>query len=392
MASDEGQDEFPSEELTDLIGGGPVAFTVRGERQFQPWHLPRKQYVREAQWSREIGFLVRDLGLAHSELRYLTLPGVDLLDVRHLIRSICVEHDVQLKYLGFNTSAASGVDESELNSSQFSVNRLERVHVESEVYPDDFRTIGENRSKSRSRIKRAGYFHAINLDLCGGFAGSEKASSIPNYFTALKALLQHQASGDDDFLLFITTRMDDQSVDSETLSVLDEIAQNIHDTCSDYAVSFAEHWGCETGEDERLLREIVDSSEAFMLGLTQWIITNGISVGLKASVKSFMTYRTGSGSGPDDIVSLAIRFKSDPLVQPDAQGLVRQVPPQPSPDEKACAQSHLVPRRVAERHLVDELLRTQAEHFERCLNDSSELLSSAGYDDAAYRQWVSGGS
>lgn len=125
-----------------------------------------------------------------------------------------------------------------------------------------------------------------------------------------------------------------------------------------------------------------------MLGLTQWIVSQGITHGLKAFVRSFMTYRTGSENGDDDIVSLAIRFKPDPFVQPDAQGLVKTVTVEPSADEKACEQSAIIPQRVSNRVLVDEILRTQAQEFERCMNEASSLLAAAGYDATAYRDWV----
>lgn len=375
-------------DLRALLGDGPVPFPEKTEREFQPWHRPRKQYVRSGQWAREVGFLVRDLGLA-GELRYLTLPGSDLLDIRHLAESVCVPRDVRLRYLGFNTAASpSDSRQAELNTAQFSTNRLEYIHPESEVFPGDFRGIGEPRSLPWQRMRRAGPFHAINLDLCGGFAGREKAGGIPNYFAALQALLQYQRGFDDDFLLFITTRMDEDSIDAGAQTTLTELAQSILDTCHAYHSEFAAAWGTpEDGESPRL-PEFAGVAEAFMLGLTQWIVSQGVTHGLKASVRSFMTYRTGSRVGDDDIVSLAIRFKPDPFVQCDAQGLVRTVGGETSLGEKECEQSAQIPKRVSNRVLVDEVLRTQATEFKRCMSESSDLLAAAGYDAGAYRDWV----
>lgn len=376
------------DDLRALLGDGPVPFPARTEREFQPWHRPRKQYVRSFQWSRELGFLARDLGL-DSELRYLTLPGNDLLDIRHLAESVCTPRGLRLRYLGFNTAAfPSDEGQSGLNSAQFSINRMEHINPESQVFPGDFRQVGDTRSIPWQRVRSAGPFHAINLDLCGGFAGREKAEGIPNYFAALQALLQNQTSSDQDFLLFITTRMDDDSIDTEVKASLNEVAQSIHDTCEAYASEFASAWGLPADGQPVRLPELVGSAETFMLGLTQWIVSQGITHGLKAFVRSFMTYRTGSENGDDDIVSLAIRFKPDPFVQPDAQGLVKTVTVEPSADEKACEQSAIIPQRVSNRVLVDEILRTQAQEFERCMNEASSLLAAAGYDATAYRDWV----
>lgn len=376
------------DDLRALLGDGPVPFPSRAEREFQPWHRPRKQYVRSMQWSRELGFLVRDLGL-ESELRYLTLPGNDLLDIRHLAETVCTPRGLRLRYLGFNRAASPSDDgQPELNAAQFSINRLGQIDPESEVFPGDFRVVGNTRSVPWQRVRRAGPFHAINLDLCGGFAGRETVDGIPNYFAALQALLQNQRSSDHDFLLFITTRMDDDSIDTEVRVSLNQVAQSIHDTCTAYASEFASAWGLSTDGQPVCLPEVVGSSEAFMLGLTQWIVSQGVTHGLRASVRSFMTYRTGSVNGEDDIVSLAIRFRPDPFVQPDAQGLVRTAAVEPSADEKVCEQSTAIPRRVSSRVLVDEILRTQAQDFERCMSEATDLLTAAGYDAGAYRDWV----
>lgn len=297
---------------------------------------------------------------------------------------------IRLRYLGFNNTAAfpSSQGQPELNSAQFSINRMEQIDPESQVFPGDFRQVGDTRSVPWQRVRSAGPFHAINLDLCGGFAGQEKAEGIPNYFAALQALLQNQRSSDQDFLLFITTRMDDDSIDTEIKASLNEVVQSIHDTCEAYASGFALAWGLPADGQPVRLPELVGSAEAFMLGLTQWIVSQGVTHGLKASVRSFMTYRTGSQNGDDDIVSLAIRFKPDPFVQADAQGLVRTVGVEPSGDIKVCQQSSIIPQRVNRRVLVDEILKTKEDEFLQCMSEASRLLASAGYDASAYRDWV----
>ncbi len=335
-------------------------------------------------------YLARDMNLACGELRYLTLPGNDLLDIRHIHDSVCRPNQIKLKYLGFNTAAQpTDPGQPELNSAEFSIKRLDFVDSESEVFPGDFRHVGNQTSISWKRVRRAGHFHAINLDLCGGFAGNERADGIPSYFSALQWILQNQSGSREDFLLFITTRMDDDSIDQEKKVGLDAVAQTIYETCTEYASEFRKAWGLSSQEPPALvISESVETSEAFMLGLTQWIITRSIDVGLKASVKSFMTYRTGSGTGADDLVSLAIRFKPDPAVREDPYGLAEVGQEPGSARLKECQQASPVPSKVNKRILVDELLKTQAELFERCLEGSSALLQKSGYDAALYREWV----
>ncbi|MDQ1068802.1 PP_RS20740 family protein [Streptomyces canus] len=377
------------DDLRALLGDGPVPFPTETKREFKPWHRPRKQYVRRAQWSREIGFLARDLNLSQGELRYLTLPGNDLLDIRHIADTVCLRHEVTLRYLGFDTAAMpQSADQTGLNIAQFSVKGMNFIHPESEVFPGDFREVGISNSVPWRRIRREGPFHAINIDLCGGFAGREKSSGIPNYFKALQAILQNQASSDEEFLLFITTRMDDDSVAEDKKETLIQLAQEIHDACQEYASEFAKAWGVQESSSPVQVSEHFGAGEAFMLGLTQWIISHGVDVGLKASVKSFMTYRTGSEPGEDDIVSLAIRFKPDPFIPADRYGLAEPSMIPESHAGKLCKQSAAAPKRVRDRVHVDEILRTSAEEFQKCIEESSKLLGAAGYDPDRYSEWA----
>ncbi|MGW1798925.1 PP_RS20740 family protein [Streptomyces sp. NPDC001984] len=386
-----GSDE--SDDLQALLGAGPVDFPEKVVRDFQPWHRPRKQYVRRAQWCHEIWDLASHLKRAKGELhelRYLTLPGNDLLDIRHIAETVCSPRQVKLRYLGFNSAAIpTSADQSELNGAEFSTIRMDWIESESQVFPGDFRRVADIRSLPYRRMRQQGPYHAINIDLCGGFAGREKTEGAHNYFDALRVILQNQARSDDDFLLFITTRMDDDNVDDEKKKVLLRLAQEIHDTCHRYASAFVDLWGVQEGDSPVHVPEIVDTGEAFMLGLTQWIISSGVSFGLKASVRSFMTYRTGYGPGEDDIVSLAIRFKLDhPVIPPDPHKLGKTLNTSVSQTEKRCEQSAIVPRRVRERTRVDEILKEKAEEFERCIVESAALLGSAGYDPNSYRGWV----
>ena len=75
----------------------------------RPWHRPRKQFIREHQWmqiSKEFiqrekdgpGLVIPPEGLP--EVRYLTLPGIDYLDVR-LLATLCNELGCCLTSTGF---------------------------------------------------------------------------------------------------------------------------------------------------------------------------------------------------------------------------------------------------------------------------------------------------
>jgi hypothetical protein len=387
------------DELRERIGDGPRPFQEKSRllqkpsRNFEPWHRPRKQYVRRCQWAKEIKDLVRDLELEEGDvLRYLTLPGKDLLDIRYLADTICAQSKILLKYLGFNTAAApSNSEQSELNANEFSIKRRDDIHPESQVFSGDFRKVGDVKSDSWRRACCLEPFHVINLDLCGGFAGREKSDGIPNYFTALQALLQSQAKAQQDFLLFITSRMDDANIDQKKQEILNDVVQQIHKACSGYSSAFAAAWNTSGNDAQLPITETVGTAEAFMLGLTQWIVSQGIPEGLQAKVKSFMTYRTGLELADDNIVSLAIRFKPNPVIRPDPGRLVKTTDSQ-SFEYRTCEQSAIIPTKVKDCVRIDCILQNQTAEFNQCFNESAELLKAAGYDEVRYRDWVTSGS
>ena len=59
------------------------------KKVFLPWHKPRKQYVRGEQWCKEILKMVDEVLPENNILKYLGLPGDDLLDLRYFHEQIC---------------------------------------------------------------------------------------------------------------------------------------------------------------------------------------------------------------------------------------------------------------------------------------------------------------
>ena len=63
-------------------------------REFKPWHKPRKQYIRLRQWCAIVRWLIRKVGMQQGDsLRYLGLPGEDLLDIRKSSRRVRAGRD-----------------------------------------------------------------------------------------------------------------------------------------------------------------------------------------------------------------------------------------------------------------------------------------------------------
>src|SRR5215469_1547520 len=77
-------------------------------RDFKPWHRPRKQAVRQIQWGSEINWLLAHKSPDDRSLRYLGLPGADLLDIRYFYSRFCSDGSHKLTFLGFDESAKPG--------------------------------------------------------------------------------------------------------------------------------------------------------------------------------------------------------------------------------------------------------------------------------------------
>ena len=121
---------------------------------FKPWHKPRKQFVRREQLSSLLRRLYKRRE-SRDPLRYLGLPGTDLIDLRYLYDELCHADDRSLLFLGFNTEAQPGNPAHvQLNVSLDEVRRLPRVDNQSVVLPDDFRRIGNPHSLAWDHTQR----------------------------------------------------------------------------------------------------------------------------------------------------------------------------------------------------------------------------------------------
>src|ERR1700692_2937084 len=98
-------DVLPSEVVEPAV---PIPLS-----SLQPWHRPRKQFIRETQWVRYSRRLIERLKGTPAlrtevgerpEVRCLTLPGIDYLDVR-LLADMCRDLGCILTSSGFLAAA-----------------------------------------------------------------------------------------------------------------------------------------------------------------------------------------------------------------------------------------------------------------------------------------------
>lgn len=106
-----------NEDLEAIYGSPLPSLTSQPEKRvdFQPWHHPVKQVVREFQWKELTRRLLSERSDKPDVLQYFTLPGPDLLDVTVLAQA-CQSLGVAIRYFGFDaaTDSSSASSGSEL--------------------------------------------------------------------------------------------------------------------------------------------------------------------------------------------------------------------------------------------------------------------------------------
>lgn len=357
------------------------------KKDFLPWHLPRKQFVRHHQWCYQIGRMLDDHA-CDDAFRYLGLPGVDLLDLRYFHEQICKPRGLGFRFLGFNKAAVPTSDaQTELNVSLDEVRRLDGVDPQSDVIGDDFTRVANSNSLAWKKASDLGPFNVINLDLCDGFGKHPPGMLNETHYNAVSKLMSLQSKMKSPWLLLLTTRAGQDHIHCDVLRMLlAKYLANLQD-CEPFRQASAEHFG--VGDEDAMNNAAgteIGLLPLFLCSLCKWLAGMVLTQNPPSSieVKSIIGYRVGDGVEHEDLISIAVRFT--PTFEPtvDPMGLANQ--PRAVLDEGAAAVQAL--NRVAKRKDADSLLRDDAELNMNMIEATARLLELARYDPDAYRVWA----
>lgn len=381
--ADASDDVTPDDEIFALTGYAPQR-PLR--RQFMPWHKPGKQYVRQVQWQREIDWLLSRRPQDDEEpLRYLGLPGPDLLDVRQFYSACCAEGQRRLTFLGFDESAIPRSPSGEaLNISLQEVRGLAYVDQRSDVIGDNFRKLALENSIAWQRAKSLGPFDVINVDLCG-YLMSDKPGVDLSIYNALHRILGLQNRRHLPWCLFLTTRIGVDGFSPEVLQALSDKLQANLDTCEPFAEALVDN-GVQLMSSADLLGAS-DGEEFFVaavIGLAKWLLSLAQLMRCRFSVASIVSYRVQTDSLSADMVSLAMRFEPTHIIPADPAGIATASYAVPT----ECEQAARIPKKVARMKDLDSLFAADSNLWEQFRDSSAELLHQARYDKAAYIEWA----
>lgn len=382
----------PSADESDASDSADSIFAVSSyrqrpptPRQFKPWHKPRKQLVREEVWGSEIEWLLKQKQSADNTLKYLGLPGADLLDLRYIYQRFCSDGTYSLKFLGFDEGALPGSDyRDSLNVSLQEVRSLEYVDKGSEVLGDNFRLLADKDSIAWDAAKRLGPFDVINIDLCGQMVNDDPAMDISIY-NAIYNLCSLQNRRTAPWILLLTSRVNRESVASAALERLMEAIATNFSSCPDFVRSFQSSLGFGDVSAESLAALGDEGFFATMMtGLAKWLL--GLAHDMKArfSVSKTVGYRVYGGAPYLDMASTVYRFEPATVISPDPLGLATAIPVLPS----ECDQAPDIPVAVSRVLDIDAELRDSPSLYDMFRDHTAELLVQARYDAEAYKVWA----
>lgn len=369
--------------VADIFGDLDYEMAELAQRGFKPWHRPRKQFVRREQWAEQVRRLYDDRP-AGDPLRYLGLPGTDLIDLRYLHDEFCRPADRSLMFLGLNSDARSDSPaRGELDISLYEVIRLPNVVDEhSDVIPDDFRCLADESSIAWARARALGPFDVINLDLCDGLA-SDSPTIQQSIYEALGQVTALQSHSLTPWLLLVTTRIGPNMFDPDAEAA---ILQRFHDNvcaCDGFAEECQQRLGVDATTIDSSTCSDEDYLKLMIVALGKWLAQLvQASRSSRVVLASTLGYRVANRAPCEDLVSIALRCEP---VFPRPENALSPTPPGPF-DE--CKTAKGIVRRTARRKDVDSILEADLDAHEDLVVEMEDLLTAARYDVARYRPWL----
>ena len=360
----------------------------------QPWHRPRKQFIRERQWVRCAEMLLDRLGasdapsLRSGKVNYLTLPGVDYFDVE-VIGRLAAERDLDLETVGF---MAEAVNEPVKARSQFRSEALVKrglITDTSVTYPYRVEELARRGGQAYRNARARAPFHIINIDACGSIArpGAQPSTTL---MEALFCLLELQFNTiRDPWLLYLTTDVRRETVDPKVKRALDEAIEQNASESDEFCQGVIASVG---GPGDELVQALARADAVpakllrkFSLGLAKWLIHNAVQQEWDVKCRPFFCYSTtGEGEQGPSMPCLAFEFRPRPLNLRDVHGVVEALV---DDEEGGLDYSMEALRRSQEMTDVDTLLANDA-LLERDFADRQRgLLQRAGYRDQALREF-----
>lgn len=363
---------------------------------FQAWHHPIKQIVRDYQWADLTKRLLEDERAPEHRhvLRYFTLPGADLLDVRVLAEA--VHHlGTKIEYFGFDighrsssADSTSGQQQGIYFATESALRQAGRITDNAEILKDRLEDIAQTGTQAANRLRQKSTFDVINIDACDhlGFIPAGRHNSI---FDALEALLAHQLQATEPWLLFVTTRANPAQMGAPATKLQNAIHSNLQIHQDEFGKALAD---CIEGQLQTIASDLASSwatqginfLKLFSVGLGKYLLQfyHG-QHNLPADVELVSTYAYKVHAPEPDMLSLAFRITPLGLrVQPATAGPASVTAP------LELTRALEATQRARRLWNLDNAIANDSDVREDAVKGSAKLLGSASYDLSSWKTWL----
>lgn len=355
------------------------------KKTFLPWHHPRKHLVRIEQWVYFINAFVEKNLKNQPRLKYFSLPGDDLLDIRTIHDEVCLRHRIELQFMGFNDHEEDSLREQNANISLAEVRALSNIDQRSEYHHNNILTIVNKGSLAYDRFKNLSDYDVINLDFCDSVTKKKPDNKVPNHYNLLTKIIQLQNHRDTPWLLFLTTRIGTSHIHEEALSLFkSHYRSNLENECfkekSEQIFNvFDDDSLNESFSDCDNFRKIVSSS------ICKWLLSFSLSLTPKTTIKVLdaMEYKVLPESEYPDMISIALLFTPHPDEVTDPLGLAKPKGKVQVFEEPVIASRYL--EKIKNCTDCDNYLASSPDKKELMIQRSISLLRSARFDTQDYR-------
>ncbi len=363
---------------------------------FAPWHHPVKQIVRDYQWATAVKKLVEEHRSVDQRevLRYFTLPGADLLDVR-VLGDALADSGTAIEYFGFDSGydADAGSGSSDTTgaylAAESALRQAGRITGKAEILKDRLEDIAIEKSHAAGRLRQRDVFDVINIDACNhlGYLPDGRDKSL---FDAMQILLAHQLKASKPWLLFLTTRANVQFLGGPTTELQGAIHKNLDAHRELFGAALAT---CIGGSLTTLASDMStgwsNQSSSFLklfcVGIGKFLLQffhAQVSIPARVEMLSAYAYKV-SGDEPD-MLSVAFRITPEAVrIQRPSMGGAIAIP--------VLELTHALAliSRVERLWNLDDAISESPTVRKDAIDGTRKLLASANFDLTKWADWLS---
>ena len=305
---------------------GVVSKSEAERRQFQAWHKPRKQWIREKQWWTPLKRLISNSYQNEPTLKYFGLPGGDLLDIEYIRRKLEERETLknipsdESKNLLFHGLIDNKEDKERADSRLSMLLDYKNIHKESKVEKYNFGSLKSEKSASWLGLRQSGPYHFINLDFCNCVFKEETLDSI----VALMDFQLKRLYGTP-WLLCLTTRVDRAGVNSTLYLRLNNLLQSLsEDDIWEKISECFEEASKAIDANHALDTDAINEttfSELIQICLILWLVAYALDHNSSIELASSVNYSVHAGNNFPDMASLVFRLTKKDIQVADSTGL-----------------------------------------------------------------------